>query len=270
MPFGISSASEIWQRAMIDEFGQLEGAEIVGDDILIWGEDIAQHDARLSAFLDKVRLSGLKLNKAKSIIRSREIEYIGHVITSDGVKPSADRVKSITQLPYPTSKNEVENFLGMATYLGKFIPNLSEITAPLRELTQKGVVWHWEPEHAKAVDALKDMITSTPVLKLYDAAKHVALATDASNEGFGAVLLQDSSPIAYASRRVNDAEHNYAPIEKEMCAILFACTKFHNYVILRTESNCIHKPQAVDWHLCEAAAQAQPATSANEITSHGL
>ena len=243
MPFGISSASEIWQRAMIDEFGQLEGVEIVADDILIWGENIAQHDARLFAFLDKVRLSGLKLNKAKSIIRSREIEYVGHVITSDGVKPSAERVKSITQIPYPTSKKEVETFLGMITYLGKFIPNLSEITAPLRELTQKGVVWHWEPEHAKAVDALKRTITSAPVLKLYDASKSVALATDASNEGFGAVLLQDNCPIAYASRRVNDAEHNYAPIEKEMCAILFACTKFHNYVYGQKVIVCTdHKP----------------------------
>ena len=103
----------------------------------------------------------------------------------------------------------------MITYLGKFIPNLSEITAPLRELTQKGVVWHWEPEHAKAVDALKRTITSAPVLKLYDASKSVALATDASNEGFGAVLLQDNCPIAYASRRVNDAEHNYICTHRE-------------------------------------------------------
>ena len=153
------------------------------------------------------------------------------MISCDGMKPSADRIHSIVELPYPTSKKEVETFLGMVTYLGKFIPNLSETTAPLRELTQKGVAWHWNHEHAQAVDKLKEMIISAPVLQLYDAAKPVALATDASNQGFGAVLMQSQdNPIAYASRRVTVAERNYAPIEKEMAAILFACNKFHDYV----------------------------------------
>ncbi|XP_041469952.1 uncharacterized protein K02A2.6-like [Lytechinus variegatus] len=231
MPFGISSASEIWQRAMTDEFGQLKGVEIVADDILVWGKDEKEHDARLEALLEKVKASGLKLNKAKSVIRKDRIEYVGHVISKDGVKPSDDRIKSILDLPYPTNKKEVETLLGMMTYLGKFIPNLSEITAPLRQLTQKNIAWHWEPEHADAVDALKKKITSAPTLKLYDAQKPVSMATDASNEGLGAVLMHDESyPIAYASRRVNDAERNYAAIEKEMSAILFACRKFHDYI----------------------------------------
>ncbi|XP_063955531.1 uncharacterized protein K02A2.6-like [Lytechinus pictus] len=151
MPFGISSASEIWQRAMVDEFGQLDGVEIVTEDILIWGTSIAQHDDRLTAFLKKVQSSGLKLNKTKSIIRASAIEYVGHVISSDGVKPSTERVKSIIELPYPSSKKEVETFLGMITYVGKFIPNLSEITSPLRELTQKGIAWHWSDVHAQSV-----------------------------------------------------------------------------------------------------------------------
>ena len=88
------------------------------------------------------------------------------MISCDGMKPSADRIHSIVELPYPTSKKEVETFLGMVTYLGKFIPNLSETTAPLRELTQKGVAWHWNHEHAQAVDKLKAMIISAPVLQL--------------------------------------------------------------------------------------------------------
>ena len=156
MPFGISSASEIWQRAMIDEFGQLEGVEIVADDILVWGETTEQHDARLTALLDKVRASGLKLNKAKSVIRSDRIEYVGHEISHEGVMPSTERVSAIVQLPYPQSKKELETFLGMVTYLGKFVlANLSEITAPLRQLLQKDIAWHWESEHACAVDNLK-------------------------------------------------------------------------------------------------------------------
>ena len=137
MPFGISSASEIWQRAMVDEFGQLEGVEIVADDILIWGEDAAQHDARLSAFLKKVLSSGLKLNKAKSIIRASEIEYVGHVISCDGVKPSADRINSIVQLPYPTSKKEVK-LLGHGDVPGEFHPQSVRNHCPPARANTKG------------------------------------------------------------------------------------------------------------------------------------
>ena len=87
------------------------------------------------------------------------------------------------------------------------------------------------------------MISSAPVLKLYDAAKPVTMETDASNEGFGAILMQDSSPVAFASRRVTVAEKNYAPIEKEMSAILFACRKFHDYVYGQTVAIFTdHKP----------------------------
>ena len=157
----------------------------------------------------------------------------------------------------------------MVTYLGKFIPNLSDVTAPLRELTKKDVVWHWEPEHARAVDSLKNMITSAPVLKLYDATKPVALATDASNAGFGAVLMQDNNPIAYASRRVNDAESNYAPIEKEMCAILFACNRFHDYVYgQRVTIHTDHKP--LIGIAAKPITQVEPSSTAHAPTSTGL
>ena len=96
LPFGVSSASEIWQRAMMEEFGQLEGVEVVADDVLVWGECKEQHDERLGKFFEKVRESGLKLNKAKSIVGTHRVEYVGHVISKEGIVPSPDRVESVT------------------------------------------------------------------------------------------------------------------------------------------------------------------------------
>ena len=243
LPFGISSASEIWQRAMADEFEHLEGVAVLADDILVWGTSVPQHDDRLRALLDKVRESGLRLNRAKSVIRTDSVEYVGHIITGDGVTPSHERVKVVNEMPDPTNKTELETFLGMVTYMGKFIPNLSELTAPLRQLLQKGIAWHWANDQVAAVRRIKQAITSAPVLRFYEPSRPVSMATDASNHGFGAVLMQDEQPVAYGSRRVNSAEANYAPIEKEMCAIVYGCKKFHDYIYgQRTVVYTDHKP----------------------------
>ena len=86
LPFGISSASEIWQRAMEEEFADLKGVEIVVDDILVWGETAAQHDARVRELLARVKASGLKQNAKKSVIRAHAVEYVGHVISKDTVR----------------------------------------------------------------------------------------------------------------------------------------------------------------------------------------
>ena len=120
---------------------------------------------------------------------------------------------------------------------------MSEITAPLRQLTQKEVAWHWDNKHSHAVEQLKDAFTKAPILKLYDVYKQVTIAADTSNHGYGAVIMQDNAPIAYASRRLNDAEKKYAVIEKEMCAILYACRRFHDYIFgHRTVIVTDHRP----------------------------
>ena len=140
-------------------------------------------------------------------------------------------MKDLIAIPQPSNKTELESFLGIMVYLAKFIPNLSNITGPLRELLEKGVEWTWQDKQEKAfINTLKAIAATAPVLKYYDANKPVKLATDASNKGFGAVISQDGQPVAYASRRLNSAEENYAPIEKEMCAIQFGCTRFHDYI----------------------------------------
>ena len=127
-------------------------------------------------------------------------------------------------MPKPQNTSELETFLGIMVYLAKFVPKLSHLTAPLRELLEKGIQWSWEERHNVAFDKLIKVETCAPALKFYDSRKPVKISTDASNLGFGAMISQDEKPVAYASRRLNSAEKNYAPIEKEMSAIFFGCT----------------------------------------------
>ena len=115
----------------------------------------------------------------------------------------------------------------MVTYVSKFIPTYSQISSPLLE---KDVVWHWTESEDKSWDTLKKLITQSPVLRYFDTSKLVKISVDASSLGLRAVLLQEEQPVAYASKAITRSQDNYAQIEEEMLAIIFGCTRFHDYV----------------------------------------
>ena len=133
-------------------------------------------------------------------------------------------------MPPPQDVAAVQRLLGLAQYLSKFLPHLSDITKPLRELTQKDTVWVWGPAQQEALKNLKTAVSSTPILRYYNVNEEVTLQCDASQTGLGASLLQNGQPVAYASRALTATETRYAQIEKELLAIVFACTHFESYV----------------------------------------
>ena len=120
--------------------------------------------------------------------------------------------------------------MGTVNYLGKFIPNSSGINQPLRQLLEKDVAWHWDDAQKKRFKELKKAITTAPVLKYYDEKENVMLSVGSSKDALGACILQNGHPIAYASRSLNKSEQHYAQIEKEMAAIVFGATKFHENI----------------------------------------
>lgn len=143
----------------------------------------------------------------------------------------------------PADRKELERFLGVTNYLSKFIPNYSTITTPLRELLRKDVVFRWDQPQDIAFRKLKGILVSPPVLCYFDPKKAVTLSVDSSSTGLGAVLLCDSNPVAYASRSLTPSQVNYSQIEKEMLAIAFGCTRFHQYIFskkITVETD--HKP----------------------------
>ena len=163
-------------------------------------------------------------------IRSRTVSYVGHVFTATGLRPDPAKVSAITDMPPPEDVTALQRFLGMVTYLAKFIPNLSDLAAPLRELTNNDVHWCWLDRHNAVFLEIKDKIAHAPTLKYFDVKKPITVTCDASKFGLGAACLQEGDPIAYVSRTMTDTEQRYAQIEKELLAVVFACTKFHYYI----------------------------------------
>lgn len=112
-------------------------------------------------------------------------------------------------------------------YIARFIPNLSKLTANLRNLTRNDVQFEWKKAHVDEFQNLLKIISSDPVLTIYDPNKSVIVQTDASKDGLGCVLMQDGHPVAFASRTLSKCEQKWAQIEKELLAIVFACQEFH-------------------------------------------
>ncbi|KAI4884219.1 hypothetical protein NFI96_005617 [Prochilodus magdalenae] len=200
LPFGISSAPEVFQKCIAQRLEDLEGVVNIVDDILVWGENMEQHDKRLRQLLDRIRSINLKLNRAKCKIRMTEVSYVGHVLSADGLKPDPEKVRAIQDMPEPEDKAALMRFLGMLQYLAKFIPNLAEVSAPVRKLLESDTAWHWDFEQQESFRKLKSLVSNTPVLKYFDVSKDITLSVDASSEGLGAVILQGGQPVAFGSR----------------------------------------------------------------------
>ena len=118
----------------------------------------------------------------------------------------------------------------MTNFIAKFLPKLSEVTAPLRELIKKNNEFDWLETHEQAFVTLKNLIVQSETLRYYDVSKAVILQVDASQAGLGAALIQEHGPVAYASKAMNDTQCRYAQIEKELLAVVFGCKRFHQYV----------------------------------------
>ena len=175
--------------------------------------------------------------------RLQEVPFIGHMLTADGLAPSPEKIKAILEMPTPSDVLSLQRFFGMVNYVSKFVPKLSDHTELLHTLTVKGTDWKWLPEHEKAFENLKSLLTSPPVLRYYNVHLPVVLQCDASDTGLGAVLLQEGLPVMYSSRALTATEHNYTQIEKELLAIVFAAEKFDKYIYARNvQVQSDHKP----------------------------
>ena len=143
MPFGISSAPEVWQRKMHKTIEGLDGIEVIADDFLITGKDDAEHDANLQAFLNRCRERNLVLNAEKVRYKLQEVSFMGCLLTDEGMKPDPRKVEAILDMPMPTDVEGVRRLIGTVQYLGKFVKGLTDLTAPLRELTRKDSEFTW-------------------------------------------------------------------------------------------------------------------------------
>ncbi len=215
-------------------YEHIQGVETMMDDIIVYGATKEEHDTRLREVLEVTRKVNLKLNKEKCEFGMKSLTFLGDVISEEGIKPDPKKTTAIENMERPQNKNDVRRFLGMVTYLAKFIPQLSAQSAPLRSLLEQKNEWMWSHEQETCWKTLKEILTAEPVLKFYDPERRIRISADASQYGVGAVLLQQYDdvwqPVAYASRALSATETRYAQIEKELLAITYACERFHQFV----------------------------------------
>lgn len=138
---------------------------------LVWGEGTSQHDANLRKVLQRAREIGLQLTPKKCKFRCDQVPYVGHLFTKTGLKPDEAKATAIKDMPAPDSPEALWRFVGMVNYLHKFISNLSEKTAPPRELLRRDTHWSWEESQQKAFEPLKLGISQPPVIKFFDPAR---------------------------------------------------------------------------------------------------
>ena len=247
LPFGLCSAPEVFHKIIQTIYENTDGVETCHDDIVVYGTTIQEHDTRLYAALQRARENNMTLNYDKCLFRVQDLIFLGDRLTNNGIQPDPNKVSAIIDMPAPESTTDLQRFLGMVNYVGKFIPNLSVKTTALRQLLHKDSAWCWNEAHQTELDELKQCLVKAPILQFFDPNKEIKLSTDASKSGIGAVLLQkvddDWLPISYASRSMTSAEQRYAQIEKELLGVVYGCEQFHQYIYgMKTAIETDHKP----------------------------
>ena len=143
-------------------------------------------------------------------LRIPEVPFIGHVATADGLRVDPRKVRAMNEMPRPADVAAVQRRLGLTQYFAKFLPRLSDMAKPLRQLTTKDVDFPWDEPQQAVFDAFKAAVTNTTALRYYNLEEDVTLQGDPSQSALGAALIQNGQPVAYASRALTSAETRYA------------------------------------------------------------
>ena len=249
MPFGLKNAPSTFQRVMDHVLRDLIGKNCLCymDDIIVFSTSLQEHIESLGKVFQKLRNSNLKIQLDKSEFLRKEVTFLGHLITPDGVKPNPLKLKAIKDFPIPKTVKQIKSFLGLVGYYRKFIKDFADITKPLTECLKKDKTINITERYIQCIKICKDILMNDPLLQYPDFTKPFNLTTDASNFALGAILSQgpigSDKPIAYASRTLNEHEQNYSTIEKELLAIVWA-TKYFRPYIYGTKFKIItdHKP----------------------------
>ena len=241
MPFGLVTACATYVRLMRKVFANLpaEASDCISiyfDNIFIATESFEHHLELLKFVFERLSNHGLTARPSKCNFLYSEINYLGFRVGKGMLSPLPSNLVAITEMPKPANKKQLRSFLGMLSFYRIFIPNLANLTAPLSDMLKKGTKepLAWNSLSSENFDILKNVMVTPPILKIPDLSRQFCLRTDASNHGLGAMLFQYfeniPQPVSYASRKLLAAERNYASIEKECLALVWAVDKFRYYL----------------------------------------
>lgn len=237
MPFGLTNAPATFQHVMntvlapyLDRF-----VLVYLDDILIYSKSYEEHLEHLRKVLLALRENKFYCKRSKCLFCTQEVEYLGHLLTPDGVLVDPKKVAAILDWPTPTNVSQLRGFLGLVQYYDSFVDHFAEVAFPLTELLKKDVPWVWEELQNQAFLEIKRLVSSPPCLLMPDLNKPFVVHVDASGFALGAVLQQDHGkglqPIAFESRKLQPPERNLAPYDRELLALVHALLKWKHLLL---------------------------------------
>ena len=235
MPFGMKNAPATFQRMINHLISGMDGCEAYIDDVIVYGNSWEEHIVQLRILLSRFSKANLTINLNKSEFGHAEVTFLGHIVGSGQVEPISAKIQAIVNYPTPRDKQQLMRFLGMAGYYRRFCCNFSLVTSPLTNLLKKNVKYEWTPTCQAAFQQVKAMLSSYPILMAPDFHKPFLLMVDASDNGAGAVLMQQDEkgiehPVSYFSRKYDVHQKKCSTIEKEALALLLALQHFDMYL----------------------------------------
>ena len=238
MPFGLCNAPATFQRLMNRVLCDVNWVEclVYIDDTVVIGRTFEQHLSNLGTVLSRLRQAGLKLQPAKCKLCQKEVRFLGHVISENGIATDPEKTAVIATWPVPESKKNIQQFLGLANYYRRFIKDFGPTAKPLQRLLEKNIAFEWTQQCQAAFDHLRKCLMTTPILAFPDHSRHFVLDTDASDTGIGAILsqVQDDGGevvIAYASRSLSRQEQRYCVTRRELLAVVEFIHHFRHYLL---------------------------------------
>ena len=244
LPFGLKNAPAIFQRTLDDILRSFIGKTcfVYIDDIIIFSRDETQHFKDLEDIFETLENANMKIQLNKCEFLKKETEFLGFIVSEEGIKTNPGKIKAIAEFPYPATVYDLRSFLGLAGYYRRFVIDYAKVAKPLTNILRgvdgrisknqsKKTPVHLDDVAKEAFNKIKRILTSREIILNYpDPSKDFELTTDASNYAIGAVLSQGNRPIAFISRALSVTEENYATNEREMLAIIWSLKILRNYL----------------------------------------
>ena len=235
MAFGMRNAPASFQRLMNTVLYGLAGCDAYLDDVVLHSATWPAHRDQIRELFQRLSSARLTINLAKCEFGKATVTYLGHVVGGGQVRPLDAKVSAICDFPAPADRRELRRFLGMVGYYRGFCKNFSAVVAPLTDLLSPKVPFQWTEQCGKVFENVKALLISAPVLAAPDFSTPFFLAVDASDQGAGAVLLQNGAenvhhPVCYFSKKFNHQQRRYSTIEKETLALVLAVQHFEVYL----------------------------------------
>ena len=233
--FGVVNSQDLFDSEMAKILSGIPKTQKNRDDIMIRGVDLVDHNKNLKMVLKRLKDHNLTLRQEKCEFRKSTLEFHGHLITAEVLKPSASMIRAVNALQRPNTKEELISFLQMVAYLSRYIHRFSSRCEPLRRLTKANIKFVWSPDQQKAFDEMKTTLTTAPVLISYQPGRETMVIVHGRPEVPGGALLQKTldgfQPVHYVSRTITDTEKRYSQIEREALAAEFTTSRLQMYLL---------------------------------------